>query len=290
MEKRVSALGVAVAALLFPALAGAQETYLDVFTCRIKPEKRAEFDAATKKMVDANRKHKGDNWLAADVSYGEGNTVIFVSTRSGYGEVEKAFEAFMGSATKAFGPAGAGKLMQDFNNTLISSRGEMRRRRMDLSRNAPSDLAGMNKLVGQSRWVRTTFTRIRPGRTADYEAQLKVNNDAMNRAGSKATVLVSQSSAGQQGTVFFVSSLQGSLAGFDAAGPTLPQALGESGYQKYLQVVRDAVLGTESIIARFVPELSNPPEDVAGVSPDFWWPKPPAVTPSAAKPKPAEAK
>lgn len=290
MGKRMFALGVAIGALLVPGSAAAQESYLDVFTCRVKPEKRADFEAATKKMVEVNRKHAGDNWLAADVTYGEGNTVIFVSPRPSYGAVEKAFESFMGAATKAFGPAGAAKLMQDFNNTLISSRGEMRRRRMDLSRNAPSDLAGLNKLVGQSRWVRTTFVRIRPGRTADYEAQLKANNAALERAGSKATVLVSQSSAGQQGTVFFISSLQSSLAGFDASGPTLAQALGESGYQKYLQVVREAVLGTESIIARFVPELSNPPEEVTGVSPDFWRPKPPSVASSAAKPKPAEAK
>jgi hypothetical protein len=286
MTRGACALSVAVAALLLPLPATAQESYLDVFTCRIKPEKRAEFEAAVKKMVDANRKHAGDAWLAADVSYGEGNTVIFTSGRNGYGEVEKAFESFMGSATKAFGPAGAAKLMQDFNSTLISSRGEMRRRRMDLSRNAPSDLAGINRLVGQSRWVRTTFVRIRPGRTTDYEAQLKVNNEALNRAGSKATVLVSQSSAGQQGTVFFASSLQSSLAGFDAAGPSLPQALGESGYQKYLQVVRDAVLGTESIISRFVPELSNPPDEIASVSPEFWRPKPPAVAP--ARPKPTQ--
>lgn len=65
------------------------------------------------------------------------------------------------------------------------------------------------------------------------------------------------------------------MGGFDT-GPTLPQALGTDGYQRYQKTVADTVLNTETIIYRFLPELSNPPEEVASASPDFWKPKPPA--------------
>ena len=67
-----------------------QEGYLDVYVARIKPEKRAEFDSVNKKMADANRRNKGDTWLALETAYGEQNTVTFVSNRRNYGEVEKA--------------------------------------------------------------------------------------------------------------------------------------------------------------------------------------------------------
>ena len=56
--------------------------YLDVLTCKVKPEKRTDFDAVAKKMADANRRYKGDSFLASQVEYGEQNTVIFTSGRS----------------------------------------------------------------------------------------------------------------------------------------------------------------------------------------------------------------
>ena len=43
----------------------------------------------------------------------------------------------------------------------------------------------------------------------------------------------------------------------------------------------DIVLGIESIINRFVPELSNPPADIVAAAPNFWKPKP--ATGGAAK-------
>jgi len=57
-------------ALLFAFLTAAvglaqrQGGYLDLYVARVKPEKRTEFDAINKKMADANRRHKGETWLA----------------------------------------------------------------------------------------------------------------------------------------------------------------------------------------------------------------------------------
>ena len=46
--------------------------YLDVGIVTVKPEKRGEFEAIIKKMVDANRKHQGDNWLTTEMMFGPG--------------------------------------------------------------------------------------------------------------------------------------------------------------------------------------------------------------------------
>ncbi len=56
-------------------------TYLDEFIVKVKPEKRAEFDAINKKMVALNRRNNGDVWLSTENMYGEGNVVTFVSLR-----------------------------------------------------------------------------------------------------------------------------------------------------------------------------------------------------------------
>ena len=281
MRKALWALAVSVM-LAMPALAQLHEGYLDVFIADVKPEKRAEFDAINKKMVDANRRNKGDSWLAFETIYGPGNRVTFVSTRRNYAEAEKGYELFMGAISKALGREGGAKLLQDFNNCVASTQGEMRRRRWDLSSNLPADDAALARLVGQARWLRTIVVHVRPGQVLNFEAEVKEVKAAQEKATPTVTTLISQADSGQHGTVFYITTLLSSLAGYDAITP-LPRLLGEEGYRKFLSAAAETVQSTEFVINHFLPELSNPPEDIASVSPDFWRPKP------APKPKAAEA-
>ncbi len=269
--------------LVFVSAAQAQQEYLDFFIVKVKPEKRADFEAVTKKMVDANRHNKGDNWIAFETVYGEGNTIFFVNPRQSYAEIEEGSARFMSALNKAAGEAGVGKMMQDFNNCVVSSRGEVRRRRWDLSSNVPSDAAGRLRIVGEAQWLRTTAVRVRPGRLAEYEAQLKENKAAFDNA--KVTTLISQSAAGQQGTVFYFTTLGASLSAFDKVPPTR-EVLGEEGYKKYTKLLSEVILSSETTINHLMPELSNAPEPVMSAAPDFWRPKP---KPAAAKPKVAAA-
>lgn len=268
---------------VFVSVGQAQQEYLDFFIVKVKPEKRADFEAVTKKIVEANKHNKGDNWLTFETVYGEGNTVFFVSPRQSYAEIEEGVGRFMGALNKAAGPAGVAKMMQDFSNCVVSSRGEVRRRRWDLSSNVPSDEAGRLRIVGEAQWLRVTAVRVRPGRLAEYEAQLKENKAAFDNA--KVTTLISQSAAGQQGTLFYFATLGASMGAFDKVPPTR-QVLGEEAYKKYTKLIAEAVLTTETSINRFMPELSNAPEPVISAAPDFWRPK---AKPAAAKPKVAAA-
>ena len=62
------ACGALLLFVLTAAVSLAQQGgYLDVDIARVKPEKRAAFDDVIKKMVDANRRHNGDIWLALEV-------------------------------------------------------------------------------------------------------------------------------------------------------------------------------------------------------------------------------
>ncbi len=270
--KRKAMWTAVVLVLLATLAAGQAQQYLDVYTVQVKPEKRAEFDAIAKKIGAANRQNKGDAWLATETVYGQGDRVSFISIRQGYGDAEKATGAFYEAMQKAYGKPGTDKLFQDFSQCLASSRSEFRLRRWDLSSNAPTDAAAMTKLLGSSRWLRTAAVHVRPGQVAAFEALLKDVKAAREKASPPVTTLVSQAVAGQEGTVFYVTTLQSSLAGFDTI-PTIQQTLGEEGYAKYLKTVADVVTDSETVINRFLPELSNAPEDVVAVAPDYWTPK-----------------
>lgn len=286
MWRRAFGLVLFMALTATAALGQAPEGYLDVYIARVKPEKRAEFDAINKRMAEANRRNKGDTWIAWDTTYGETNTVVFTSTRRNYDEVEKSTQAFEGALQKAFGQAGAQKLEQDFDNTLESARTEIRRRRWDLSYNAPADAAAYFRTVGSARWLRTVTIHVRLGHGPDFEAILEDMNTASQKSNQPGMRWVSQAVEGGRGGVYYISRLMTSLGELDQTTP-LKQILGEDGYQKFLKMEAETVTSTETALYHVLPELSNPPAEVAAAAPDFWNPKPqPAAKP---KPKAAEA-
>ena len=292
MKRKV--LGVWGCGVLFASmgLGQGQQAYLDVFIAKVKPEKRAEFDAVCKKIAEANRRFKGDNFLASGTVYGEGNTVSFVSARGSYGDMEKASDVFGSAIKKAYGQAGADKLYQDLNNTLASSRSEVRRRRWDLTGDPPADAAAEAQTVGQARWVHTIMVHVRPGLDLKFEALLKEINGAARSSDQpppKTLTVgpwISELATGGSGAVFYITWLMKSMGEMDEGRP-LSQILGEEGYHKFLGAIAESAEGDESFIGHFLPELSNPPEQVVAAAPDFWRPKPSVA--AKAKPKAPEA-
>jgi quinol monooxygenase YgiN len=281
-RKALWALAVVVC-LAAPVAVQAQGDYLDVFIVKVKPEKVADFQALSKKWADANRRYNGDRWLALEALYGEGNVYQFTSVRKDYADVDQSMEASMQAVNKAFGKEATQKIEQDFNNCLVWSRSELRRRRWDLSRKAPKDADGYAKLIGESRLLRTVAVHIRPGHVDDFEALLKDMKEAGEKNPNTQPVLVSQVIEGAKGTTFYVTTLRSSMGGFDH-NLTTRELLGEEGYKKFQQINADAVEVAESTLFRFNPDLSNPPEEIAQVASDFWHPK--AVVAAASKPKP----
>lgn len=281
--------GITLVLLLgFCVTAQAQESYLDSYIAQVKPEKRTAFDALVKKLVAANRDHRGDNWIALETVYGEGNTINFVSTRQSYGDIEKATGAFMTAVEKAMGHPGTEKLFEELSNCTAESRGLLRRRRPDLSVNFPSDPAAQAKQVGNTRWIRSIRVFVRPGQGPRYEELLKEIKAAVEKANPNAISWVSQSVAGDRGTVYYISQLRSSLAGFDG-GPSLQQMMGNDAFQNYLKTYSEIVQTSEVTINQIVPGLSNPPADTVNAAPNFWRPNPPAP-PKAAAAKPAAGK
>ena len=279
----VSAVAVCLAA---PVAVQAQGDYLDVFIVKVKPEKLADFNALNKKWVDANRRFNGDHWLAMETLYGEGNVYQYTSIRKDYADIDKSNEASMTAVNKAFGKAATEKIEQDFMSCLVWSRSELRHRRTDLSRKPPTDPDSYAKLIGESRFLRTTAVHIRPGHVPEFENILKETKEAGEKNPDLPPVLVSQVVEGTRGPTFYVTTLRSSLGGFDH-NPTLREILGEEGFKKFQKVNADAVETSESVLYRFAPDISNPPDDVAKVASDFWRPKATMAMATSTKPKAA---
>ena len=263
---------VVVVCLAAPVAVRAQGDYLDVYIVKVKPEKLADFQALTKKFVDANRKHNGDQWIALETVYGEGNVYQFTSSRKDYADIDKANQLEMDAVNKALGKELAEKMGHDFQNCLVWSRSELRRRRWDLSSKAPTDAAAYAKFIGESRVLRTTAVHIRPGHVPEFEGLLKEIKEASEKNANTQPLFVSQVVEGTKGATFYVSSLRTSLGGYDK-NPTLPDILGEEGFKKFQHMNAEAVEEAESTLLRFSPELSNPPEEIVSTSADFWHPK-----------------
>ena len=280
--KRRHVGGLLLAGILSTSItAQMQDGYLDVFIAKVKMGKRMEFDAINKRMAEINHKNKGDSWLAYEVVYGEPNTIYFVSTRNNYTAAEAGTKAFEGSLTESLGKAGMKKISDAFDATVDSERAEFRRRRWDLSANAPADATAYARLVGEARYIRVVKVRLRPGRIPDYEAQLKLNKEAQEQGNPGVPSFVSQSVAGEPLGVFYISNLVKSLGDLDKI-KTLQEVLGNK-YSDYQRAVSESVASSEIMIGRMLPELSNPPEEIASVDPKFWRPAPPPAPPAPAK-------
>ena len=276
------------ALLAAPAAAQLQNDLLDVFTVQAKPEKMAQFEAVAKKIAAANRQNKGSDWIAVSQEYGAGHTIRFISTRPSFAAIETANAAFMGAMIKAYGQAGTEQIFREGDTCMEKAWSEVRRRRWELSSNAPADDAAMARMLGESRWVQTTMVRVRPGMGLKAEEQIRAVKAANEKATPKITMLVSQAVSGQTGTVYYITTLRKSLAELDGA-PSMAQLLGEEAYGAFQKGVSDSVVNTESTISRFRPELSNPPDPIADIAPDFWRPKPPPASKAAKEQAPKAA-
>ena len=245
--------------------------YLDVLIVKVRPEKRADFDTVNRRIAEANRKAKGDSWIAMDVQYGEGNTVQIVSQRQNFAAIDSGMTAFMSSISTAYGAGGVAKMMADFNSTILSSRSEIRRRRWDLTVNPPTDADSYSKIIGSARWARTFRVTVRNGREDDFEQRAKEVKTALEK-GSKWTFFISEVIAGTPGNVYYITTLQPSLAAYDSA-PKLDELMGKEAFEGWRKAVSEDQVTSETTMLRLMPELSNAPEGVVKVAPDFWLPK-----------------
>ncbi|MBV9612337.1 MAG: hypothetical protein JO091_07685 [Acidobacteriaceae bacterium] len=259
-----------------PFASAQMDDFLDIYIVRVKPEKRGDYDTFARRIAEANRKAKGDNWIAAEVEYGEGNMLYYISTRKNYAAIDAGSTAFENAIKEAYGPGGMKKMQADMNSAVAGSRSVIRRRRWDLSVNTPKDAEAYSKMVGEARWLRTIRVVVHPDHEVEFEDVVKQVKAAFEQGGTEWPLFISQNVAGEPGVVYYITTLQPSLAAFDSA-PTLPKLMGEKAFLKWQKGASETEITAETTLMRFLPEQSNPPEAIVNVAPEFWKPKPMAT-------------
>jgi quinol monooxygenase YgiN len=255
--------------------------YIDFYVVKVKPEKRMEFEASIKKMVDANRKHNGDRWLTYVTEYGDQGTFYFASSRTDLASIETASETFMKALNTTFGVAGAQKIFADMSAASVWTRGEIRRRRTDLSGNPPATQDEFYKMLGETRWIRTVKVDLMPGKLREYTELWMPFKAALEKENPGRYIAVSQTITGTP--AIYSATYAKSMAEFDTMNANMNKLLEDDAYRNYLRGLSSVATNTKWEIHRIAPELSYPPDEIAAVNPSYWNPKPAAPTKGKSK-------
>jgi hypothetical protein len=279
---KITNLGV-VAFTFWAGSLAAQAQFLDILAVKARPDKMGEFDAISRKVADANRRGKGDEWIAYSEIYGEPGNYFLVSSRAKLSDIQAAEKKFNAAIKEYVGPVEKfygdyGKLVESFH-TMIESQ------RPDLSSHVPSDPAAGMAEIGSARYLFLIGIDVKPGQSLDSE--MKMVKEGMDRSDGKRASYVSQSLVGAPANgytvVLFLQSLD------DVAGiPSVRSVLGDS----YAEFEREVAAKCERIqyrLLKIMPEWSNPSKAIVDADPKFWNPKPMMARPKPGAPKP-EAK
>lgn len=268
--------GITLVLLLgFCVAARAQEGYLSANIAQVKMGKGAEFEALVKKLMAANRENGGDHSIVTQVAFGEANVLVDQSFYQTYADMEKAHDAWTKALEKAMGHPGMEKFLADIGNCLVDDRNILLHPRPDLSANLPSDPAAVNQIVGNTRWYRIIRIQVRPGQYQRFEELAKQIKAAQEKADPHYYSWVSESIAGENGGVYYVSQPRSSFSDFDHEANFANQ-MSNDVLLNLLKTASEVIQGEDIVLEVIRPDLSNPPDDIASVAPSFWRPQPAA--------------
>jgi hypothetical protein len=148
--------------------------------------------------------------------------------------------------------------------------------------------------VGKSRYFGVATTRIKLGRTPDYEGYLKQLNRAREKANIDASTAVYQVTTGAAAATFMTFTANRSLAEMDAAragmaarNKAVDEALGgEEVVRERRGLIEAIVVDARSVLYALNPKLGTPAAQIASADPDFWSPKAPGKALAAKKDEP----
>lgn len=264
-----------------------QSSYLELNWMRAKQDKVAEFGQTLSRIADANRRGKGDTWIAYADMYGRDNYVWLASGRESLSAIEPGFKNFSG-ALKEFMGMSVDRFMAEASKTVESSGAQLWRHRFDLSWNV-KDTNDWQAQLGKSHFMAVVTLHVKPGRMVESEKQIKMVADAMAGSETKNAGLVSQVVMGGDPGTFYVRIPLGSIEDVGTM-MTARKALGEEGYKTYSEMAAQDYASIDFTLKRMVPEWSAPTAAIMQANPSMWKvksmaaPKPKAP---ATEPKPA---
>lgn len=124
----------------------------------------------------------------------------------------------------------------------------------------------------------------KPGHEKDWEDLMALYLAAATKANIDEHDIFFESRYGAPDGTVYIFTPRASLADLDVAmgtGKQFEEALGPDGQKKWAELIAATIASDNSMLVRFSPEMSYPPEAWVKADPGFWKPK------AAAAPKPA---
>jgi hypothetical protein len=164
------------------------------------------------------------------------------------------------------------KIFADMMGASVMSQAEIRRRRPDLSASPIQSQEDLNKLLGQTHWIRTVRVDLKPGKLHDFVELWNPLKLELQEMLKDRTIAVSQTLTGPP--VIWMASFAKSFAEFDEMTNATKNLTETEAYRNYIKGLADVATMSQFEYHRIAPELSNVPEAIASVDPAFWRPKP----------------
>jgi hypothetical protein len=131
---------------------------------------------------------------------------------------------------------------------------------------------------GKIRFISISVLRLRNGSGEDSQEMRKIEKAAFEKAGGEWPVIVYRVGFGAQAATYFYIVPMDSLKAMDEAPNwNTRQVLGEQ-FDRYRKLRADLIVSSDPVLFAVNPKMSNPPKSFIDSDPDFWAPKPKAVT------------
>lgn len=259
-----------------------QASYLEVSWMKVKQDKVAEFGDIARRIADANRRGKGDNWVAYADFYGTDQYVTIGSMRSSLDQIEPGMNKFMSSVKEMMGYTPE-RLFAETARLVESSGNELRRRRWDLSWGAKDDQDWMSRMA-KAAYLSVVTIHVKPGRILDAEKQIMMLKEAATNKEGQNAVSVTQVMFGGSPATFYITSPLESVGDIAKLG-SARTILGDEGYRTYSQMTVENYASVDYRVVRAVPAWSNPPASYVESNPKLWTVKPFATKQKAVSPE-----
>lgn len=234
-----------------PMASAPAQQWVSVNVFHIKPDMVAEYEELVKSESIPAEKKGGVKWRATwqTARFGEGFMYVAATPIENFAQYDSP-----SPYVKALGEDGARAYLAKVRRFITSQQIIAALERPDLSY--------PGKLTGPPKMAVVNFVQIAPGRNAEYENLIKTDVLPAMKKAEVLAYLVSQTVLGGNANEYVGVTVLDKFADLDKGNPLL-RALGQDGFNKFLQKTAGIIVHQERIVARYRADLSFMPEQMA---------------------------
>jgi hypothetical protein len=128
--------------------------------------------------------------------------------------------------------------------------------------------------LARMRFLFVNVIQVQRGHAQDFAEWSKIRSAAWEKVGDPGSGAMYRVSEGTVEPTYLMIWPMESLKYLDDETPWVNRTVMGESFERYRQLMRDALVSTEIILFAVNPKMSNPPKAYVEANPDFWAPKP----------------